>query len=200
MNAASVWLQLFNSFGTTALFIIGLMAMAFGGGLWWAERINRKRRIRRRAIPKEWPVTTRRITANTERSVWVWLRETFPEYFVLPKLAITRFTTPTSHAQAQQWFNILGSIYCAFTICDSKGEVVGCVDIVTGSHNLWRGNRQLKQSLLSQCDIGYWVVTPAALPEREAIRAEFLGDNLANSVTVESVSPVDSQPQGDATM
>ena len=171
------WIDLFDTFGTILLLIVGLMVIAFGGGLWWADRVRRNRASSHHAIPEEWPLTGRCITTNTERGVWLWLRQTFPEYLVLPKLAITRFTMPTSREEAQHWFDILGSVYCTFTICDHRGMVIGCVDIVTGEHDLWRGNRQLKQSLLSQCGMAYWVVTPATLPERAAIRAEFLGDD-----------------------
>jgi|GEM_PF-6899865 len=182
MNVTSL-VDLFSTFGTVLLLISGLMVMAFGAGLWWAGRAKRNGASSRRTLPEEWPLISRNVTNYTERLVWQWLRETFPEYLVVPKLTITRFTSPTSRDEAKHWFDILGSIYCTFAVCNSRGSVIGCVDIVTGQHDLWRSNRQLKQSLLSQCGMAYWVVTPTALPERAAIRAEFLGEDEAALVT-----------------
>ncbi len=43
-----------------------------------------------------------------------------------------------------------------------------------------RANRQLKQTLLAQCGIGYWVISPDSLPEPQRLRAAFLGEQAAD--------------------
>ena len=48
-------------------------------------------------------------------------------------------------------------------------------------NGLSRGDRQLKQTLLAQCGIGYWVLSPESLPQADALRAEFLGASALDS-------------------
>ena len=173
MNALS------GSGGVTivVLGIIGLLAGLLGFALYLSER-RREARERStekpRRMPKQWPLNPRPLANSAERQVWHWLRETFPDHQVIPKLPLTRFTLPRDPEQGREWFEMLSTAYCSFTICANDGQVVGCVD-VTGPRGLSRGNRHLKHTLLGQCGIGYWVLSSDALPRAESLRTEFLG-------------------------
>ena len=128
----------------------------------------------RRRLPKQWPLNPRPLTNSGERHVWHWLRTVFPDHHIMVKLPLTRFTMPRERGEGQDWFDVLSGAYCSFTVCDPLGQVVGCVDVL-GPQGLSRGNRQLKQTLLAQCGIGYWVLAAESLPQADALRAEFLG-------------------------
>ncbi|MDO5289849.1 MAG: DUF2726 domain-containing protein [Pseudomonadota bacterium] len=130
----------------------------------------------KRVLPRQWPLNPRPLANTEERQVWHWLHQTFPEYHVLPKLPLTRFTMPRDPSQGSEWFSLLSGAYCSFTLCDDEAHVLGCVDVL-GSRGLPRDNRIMKQSLLSQCGIGYWVVSPDDLPDPKTIRTDFLGLN-----------------------
>lgn len=124
--------------------------------------------------PRKLLVQPRRIANSTERTLWRWLRTVFPDHHIMVKLPITRFTLALSSEQAHESFPSLNSLYCTFAICTDSGRVVGCLD-VAGERSLSRSNQQLKQNLLGQCDMAYWVLLPDALPEPSALRAAFFG-------------------------
>lgn len=90
-------------------------------------------------------------------------------------MPVTRFTTPQVREEGQHWFNLLSGVYCTFTVCTPEGSVVGCVD-VPGPLGPSLSNQTLKYSLLTQCNIRYWVVDPEHLPSVTEIRTAFLGD------------------------
>ena len=152
-----------------------LTGLAVGAALhaWWAARLARARR----RIPAYWPLSKRTIANTEERRVWRWLSRAFFDHHVMIKLPVTRFTLPQSKDGGTQWYELLNSAYCTFTICNAEGRVVGCVD-VPGHTGLSKSTRVLKQSLLDQCGIGYWVVTSGSLPALRDIRTEFLGEAL----------------------
>ncbi len=157
--------------------IIGLLAGLLGFALYFSER----RRVAAdrpgespRRMPKQWPLNPRAVVNNAERRVWMWLHDTFPDHEVVPKLPLTRFTLPRDQEQGREWFELLSGAYCSFTICTPQGAVIGCID-VAGPRGLSRGNKHLKQTLLGQCGIGYWVMTSDALPNADSLRTEFLG-------------------------
>lgn len=94
------------------------------------------------------------------------------------KLPVLRFTTPASKEKTggtPRWQDLLNGVYCTFTVCTANGNVVGCVD-VPGKRGLSRPNRELKESLLSDCHIAYTVVRSVKLPKASAMRAAFLGE------------------------
>lgn len=138
-----------------------------------AAKPNGKRRL-----PQQWPLIPRPLANSAERRVWHWLRKVFPAHHIMVKLPLTRFTMPRQTGEATEWFDLLSRAYCSFTLCDSTGQVIGCVDVL-GPRGLSRSNRQLKQTLLAQCGIAYWVISPESLPEPSALRADFLGVNAA---------------------
>jgi hypothetical protein len=129
----------------------------------------------RKSIPRRWPLSSRLLANTEERKVWHWLNETFADHSIMLKLPVTRFTLPRSKEQGQHWYKLLSGVYCTLTVCAPDGRVMGCVD-VPGNNRISRSNRQLKQTLLSQCGIAYWVISSAHLPTAQEIRTEFLGE------------------------
>lgn len=139
---------------------------------YWRSKVSQRER---RRIPKEWPLTVRPLVNSREQRVWVWLSKVMFDQQILIKLPVTRFTSPAVKEQASHWYQMLNGVYCTFTVCDTYGNVIGCVD-VAGNHGLSMGNQTLKHSLLSQCNMRYWVVDPDNLPQLAQIRSAFLGD------------------------
>jgi hypothetical protein len=162
--------------------VLGVLAHA-----WWMMRLSRAKR----RIPAHWPLTQRQIANSEERRVWRWLSRAFFDHHVMIKMPVTRFTLPRDKGEGAEWYELLSGAYCTFTIVDSEGRVLGCVD-VPGNVGLSKSTRMLKQSLLDQCGIGYWVVTSSSLPSLTDIRVEFLGDEAA---AVEPRAPKLPDPQ-----
>ena len=142
--------------------------------VWLTSRAAKMRQY----IPRRWPLNPRLLASTEERKVWHWLNETFAGHHIMVKLPVTRFTLPRSKEQGQHWYKLLSGIYCTVTVCAPDGRVMGCVD-VPGNNRISRSNRQLKQTLLSQCGIAYWVISSAHLPTAQEIRTEFLGETMA---------------------
>lgn len=148
-----------------------LAAGAWGHRAWSAHVARQKRRI-----PRRWPLMPRALANSEEILVWHWLARTFYDHHVMIKLPVTRFTLPRNPAEGKTWYQLLGSVYCTFTICKSDGRVIGCVD-VPGRTGIPRTVRQIKHSLLTQCGLPYWVVRSDNLPTVAEIRNEFLGES-----------------------
>jgi hypothetical protein len=135
---------------------------------------------KRKMIPKRWPLNPRVLANTQERKVWRWLSQTFLDHHIMIKIPVIRFTMPRTKEQGLYWYKLLSGVYCTFTVCRSDGRVVGCVDVL-GPRGLSRSNRHLKQTLLLQCGISYWVLEPENLPAAEEIRTEFLGEAAASA-------------------
>jgi len=158
-------------------------AVAFLSGLgmgFLRQRRNKRKKRRRRRddaleIPQVWPFDPRRIANSDERRIWSWLRETFPDHQVLPKLPMMRFVMPQRPEKAREWQQLLSGVYCTFTICTADGRVIGCIDVMAGPDSLPLTNRQIKETLLEQCGINYWAVPRDRLPASEILRTEFVG-------------------------
>lgn len=159
------------------LLLAALVVAALGLGALFLARLGRRSPSRR--LPQQWPLQPRRLASSAERRVWRWLRAAFPDHQVMVKLPVTRFTMPLQADKGQEWFEVLRGAYCTFTVCDDHGQVIGGVDVMDG-HGPSRANRHLKQSLLAQCGIGYWVVASDSLPEPQRVRAAFLGAGAAD--------------------
>lgn len=140
---------------------------------WWAH--TRSDSNPRRRLPKTWPLKVRPLVSSKEQRVWTWMTKVMFDQQVLVKLPITRFTAPLPTEDAARWYHLLNGVYCTFTVCDMEGKVMGCVDIQK-PHSRSASNQALKNALLSQCDIRYWVVDPAHLPSLTHIRAGLLGE------------------------
>ncbi len=136
-------------------------------------------------VPVKWPLVARGLVTTSENEVWSWLRNVFHDHLVMVKVPVLRFTIPTDRERhkSAQWLDMLDAVYTTFTVCTLDGTVVGCVD-VPGKRGLGQANRELKEALLSDCNIAYTVVRSNSLPRAEAMRAAFLGE-LANEFTTE---------------
>jgi hypothetical protein len=173
--------------------IVAVAALLLGGiaGMlahaWWMARVA----LAKRRIPAHWPLRQRPITNSEERRVWRWLSRAFYDQHVMIKMPVTRFTLPREKDEGAHWHELLSSAYCTFTICNAEGRVLGCVD-VPGNAGLSRSTRVLKQSLLEQCGIGYWVITSSSLPALNDIRTEFLGPE-ATKLYASSTQPGGSE-------
>ena len=163
---------------------LGLLAGAALGVAAYVWNIRRQADAQMR-LPSKWPLTSRVLMTNEEHEVFKWLASAFNDHLIMVKLPVLRFTVPVSKDEnggGARWQELLGGVYCTFTVCTSDGNVVGCVD-VPGKRGLNRSNRQLKESLLSDCRIAYTVVRSATLPQVSAMRAAFLGEmQLENQV------------------
>ena len=178
---------------------LGLAAGAALGIVFYVAWLKRQANAKMR-LPSKWPLTSRVLMTNEEYEVFKWLLATFHDHLVMVKLPVLRFTVPVSKVEnggGARWQELLGGVYCTFTVCTSNGNVVGCVD-VPGKRGLNKSNRQLKESLLSDCRIAYTLVRSAKLPEMGAMRAAFLGEiPLEDEVEAEATRGGDSSFHAD---
>ena len=162
---------------TLLMAAVGLVlgaALGVGAYAWWL----RNQANARMRMPSKWPLSARVLMTNEEYEVFKWLRTTFHDHLLMVKLPVLRFTVPISkdkNGGGARWQELLGGVYCTFTVCTDNGNVVGCVD-VPGKRGLNKTNRELKESLLSDCRIAYTAVRSVKLPKPSAMRAAFLGE------------------------
>lgn len=147
---------------------------------------QQKNELEKRRIPRQWPLKERPLVNSRELRTWGWLVRAFIDQHVMVKIPITRFTMPQVPRERQHWFDLLSGVYCTFTVCSPDGSVLGCID-VPGPSGLSLSNQTLKHTLLSQCNIRYWVVEPDHLPSDIEIRAAFLGDRALKKGELERI-------------
>lgn len=161
-------------------FLMTGLGLLVGAGIgvalyaWWLQ----KKSAASLRLPHKWPLVARVLMTNEEYEVLRWLHGTFHDHLVMVKLPVLRFTTPAGKEKtgtAPRWQELLNGVYCTFTVCTANGNVVGCVD-VPGKRGMSKPNRDLKESLLSDCHIAYTVVRSVKLPKGSAMRAAFLGE------------------------
>ena len=162
---------------------IGLGAALGAAAYYWRSNASAKNR---RRIPKQWPLRARLLVNSEQQRVWTWLAKVVFDHQVLIKIPVTRFTAPIGSSDSSHWYELLNGVYCNFTVCDAQGRVVGCVDI-QGTNTPSMSNQILKQSLLSQCGIHYWVVDPQNLPPLRALRTAFFGEHAAKESGVDEL-------------
>lgn len=157
---------------------LGLVAGAALGALlhWGWVRHHAGRKLR---LPARWLLNARGLVTSEEMDVWKWLRMAFPDHAVMVKVPVMRFTVPSTKGRPenkdQHWHELLNGVYCTFTVSNLEGKVVGCVD-VPGKRGLTRAQREMKESLLLECGIGYTTVRSSSLPSGSAMRTAFLGE------------------------
>ncbi len=173
--------------GYTGWMIVAALMLASGalGAYAYAMRLK-KLELAKRRIPRKWPLAVRPVVNSRERLVWRWIVRAFHDQQVMIKLPVTRFTLPQVPEEGQHWFQLLSGVYCTFTVCNTEGQVIGCVD-VPGPRGLSLSNQTLKHTLLAQCNIRYWVVDPEHLPGLSAIRVAFLGEQAVLKEELERV-------------
>ncbi len=135
-------------------------------------------------IPSKWPLVARPLVTPGEAEVWRWLRNTFHDHIVMIKTPVLRFTIPMKgeRHKSREWLELLKGVYTTFTVCTTDGTVVGCVD-VPGTPGLPQSNREIKEALLSDCNISYTVLHSNALPKVAVMRAAFLGEIVDDFLT-----------------
>lgn len=156
----------------------GLVLGAVLGALlhrFWMQR-HAERKLR---LPDRWLLNARGLVTSEEMDVWKWLRMAFPDHAVMVKVPVMRFTVPSTRDKPenkdQHWHELLNGVYCSFTVSTLDGKVVGCVD-VPGKRGLTKAQRDMKESLLLECGIGYTTVRASSLPSAGAMRTAFLGE------------------------
>jgi len=163
---------------TWLLPVLGLVLGAGLGALlhrlWVRQHAERKLRL-----PDRWLLNARGLVTSEEMDVWKWLRLAFPDHAVMVKVPVMRFTVPSTRDKPenkdQHWHELLNGVYCSFTVSTLDGKVVGCVD-VPGKRGLTKAQRDMKESLLMECGIGYTTVRSNSLPSAGAMRTAFLGE------------------------
>ncbi len=164
----------FNSYIWMA--VLSALGCVAGGALFYAWLARRAVGIRQ-SIPASWPLSARLLVNTEECQVWHWLCKTFPLHHVGVKIPVIRFTQPLEREQGQDWYKLLHRVYCTFTVCSPDGHVVGCADVM-GRNGLATSNRHLKQTLLAQCGVAYYVLKSKSLPTTAEIRSDFLGETV----------------------
>ena len=157
-----------------ALVILALALAVGAGALLHARHVRITARQRRRP-PEQWPMRPRLITNTLERHVGRWLNSAFADQTLMVKMPITRFTTPDNPDSGLHWYELLGSLYCTYTVVRPDGRVVGCIDLHNQRASAKR-SQKMKRELLHQCGFPYLVVEPHSLPDALAVRHAFLGD------------------------
>lgn len=144
-------------------------------GFAWVYWIYRRGQVRKQnnetQFPTHWELRLRPLFSEVDRSVWLWLAQVFPEHEVLVKVPMIRFLSGSS-ADLKALVQIK-DIYCSFTVCSTKGKVIGCID-VPGAQGLKASHRDLKKKLFDDCGLPYAVLGAHDLPTREVLRAIFL--------------------------
>ena len=168
------------------MIVAGLMLASGVAGIFVHASYQKRKELAKRRIPRKWPLAIRSMANSREKLVWRWLMRAFLDHHVMIKIPVTRFTMPQVKEEGQHWFQLLSGVYCTFTVCTPEGNVIGCVD-VPGLQGLSLSNQTLKHTLLSQCNIRYWVVDADNLPNVTTIRAAFLGEQAVIQETLERV-------------
>ena len=166
-----------SSFQSTLLSLIGMFAgLLLAAGVGALAHASYAARVahQRRQPPEQWPMRPRTITNSEERVIGRWLALAFADQSLMVKMPVTRFTTPDTPANGLHWYELLGSLYCTFTVVRDDGRVVGCLDIHSQRMRAQR-SQKMKRQLLKQCGLPYLVVEPHNLPDALALRRAFLG-------------------------
>lgn len=168
---------------TLMMTLLGVAAGLITGVLLTTWRLRKEASVGLR-VPARWPLVARGLVTTSEDDVWKWLRSTFHDHLVMIKVPVLRFTIPMDgeRHKSAQWLEMLNGVYTTFTVCTTDGTVVGCVD-VPGTRGLGQASRELKEALLSDCNISYTVVRSNSLPKVEAMRVAFLGEIVDEFLT-----------------
>ncbi|OOG39445.1 DUF2726 domain-containing protein [Polaromonas sp. A23] len=177
--------------------LMTVLGIAVGTVLgWWVQREwQRRHAMKKQKLPAKWLLNARAMVNTEEQEIWNWLRTTFADHAVMVKVPVMRFTIPSTKDRPenkdQNWHELLEGVYCTFTVCTLGGKVVGCVD-VPGKRGMTKAQREMKESLLLECGIGYTTVRNSSLPSGGAMRAAFLGEAVLSEAEAEETRGGDS--------
>jgi len=130
--------------GATLLLLIGVLI---------GMRLGRPSK-RQSPLPTDWGLSARPVFSSDERRLYRLLREALPQYVILAKLPLVRLCQPTDPARVQYWFDLLGNVNAAFTICSANGRVLAAIDF-DGERGGARRSVQIKQAVLAACRVRY---------------------------------------------
>lgn len=151
--------------------ILAVALIGFSWVYWIYRRGVAKKQFNVTQLPTHWELRLRPVFSEGDRSVWLWLQDVFPEHVVLIKVPVIRFLSGT--ADDLKRMIRLKDIYCSFTVCSSKGKVIGCID-VPGAKGLSASRYDFKKKLFDDCALPYALLGASKLPTRESLRAVFL--------------------------
>jgi hypothetical protein len=157
------------------LVILLVAVLGVGWAYWFYRRELARKQSIETEIPTQWEIRLRPLYSEVDRTVWLWLKQVFPEHEVLVKVPVIRFLSGSS-GDLKTMVQIK-DIYCSFTLCTPKGRVLGCIDI-PGAQGIKASRRDLKKKLFSSFGLPYAVFGAHDLPTQEALRSLFLNETM----------------------
>ena len=153
--------------------LLGLAPFAIALGYFMYRRGQARKQANETQFPDHFELRQRPLFSAVDRSVWIWLKQVFPEYEVLIKVPVVRFLSGTS-GDLETLVQIK-DIYCSFTLCSPSGRVIGCID-VPGVKGLKASRRDFKKNFFEGIGLPYTVLGPHDLPTLESLRKFFLNE------------------------
>ena len=166
--------------------ILGVALLAFVLGYWIYRRGQARKQANETKFPDHWELRLRPLFSDVDRSVWLWLKQVFPEYEVLVKVPVVRFLSGSS--SDLETLVQIKDIYCTFTLCSPSGRVIGCID-VPGVKGLKASRRDFKKHFFSSMALTYAVLGADDLPTHEALREKFLNEGLPLAPSASKFEP-----------
>jgi hypothetical protein len=142
------------------LFAFLSLALLLGAGVVWALKARSHKPM---PLPTDWALTARPVFSTEERRVYRHLREAFPQYIVLSKLPLVRFSQPTDPKRVRYWYELLGAQHVSFAICSANGRVLAAIDLES-DRSTSRRSLAIKDAALSACKVRYLRCAPDKLP------------------------------------
>jgi hypothetical protein len=111
--------------------LVAVILLLSGTALCWRLLTDRWRTRAAETMNRQsqWPIAARELVTPEEHAVWRWLRAAFADQFVMLKVPVVRYTTPTTRGEGKLLHQRLNGIYCTFTVCGADGTVIGCIDV-----------------------------------------------------------------------
>ena len=163
-----------------------LAALLLAGALVFGIYRIRQQQKNEKQIPDYLNLRLRPLFSDVDRTVWLWLRQVFPEYEVLVKVPMVRFLS--GYPEDLKTLVQIKDVYCTFTVCAPHGRVIGCID-VPGAKGLKASRRDLKQKLFEQCGLPYAVLGHQDLPTHAVLRAVFLKETAPLTPSTSQFEP-----------
>lgn len=178
-----------------------LLLLSLAAVLWFAFFKSQKTRTIESDLPTEaWRARTVRPLTRTEMHALSELKLMAPDCLLMPQVSLSRFIKIKSSLSYSNWFHKVGRRCVDFLICLPGGDVLGVVEVHTGSTpplNVSKGSLA-KEQTLAQANIPLWYFNPeqpmSAQLLREAIDAE--RNNLTAQISKEPIwAPTEVAPR-----